>query len=207
MPGKPTGLEELKELLADGRTWITVGKILQLELAKDRSVWRALVQTFPDGEELIARMTWPQVAPNAGMYGPASVNDLVLVALADADEDQSYVIARLSSAEDLIPKQAEEGHSILKAISGKKMFLASDTGVFIGKGDPDAEADEPLVLGAVLQTLLSDVLTAIATHTHTGNLGAPTTPPLNAATFTGKKTSPVDDGLILSDIAFTEKGS
>jgi len=64
---------------------------------------------------------------------------------------------------------------------------------------------ENLVLGQVFQAMMSTVLNLIAVHIHTSSLG-PTGPPHNAALFQAQKTSPIDDGLILSDYAFTEKG-
>lgn len=60
------------------------------------------------------------------------------------------------------------------------------------------QATHAYVFGDVLQQCLSTVLSAIAAHTHTDSLGGLTTPPLNAATFTGQASSPVDDGSMLS---------
>jgi hypothetical protein len=82
-----------------------------------------------------------------------------------------------------------------------------------------ATAADPIPLGNELQSLLSEVLTAIsslcetiASHTHLGNLGFPTSAPTQAADFTSAKTSfdnykssPVDDGSLLSGVAFTQK--
>lgn len=65
---------------------------------------------------------------------------------------------------------------------------------------------EPLLLGLIMQGLLSSMLDAIAVHTHVApSGGGTTTPPDNFATFTALKASPVDDGGILSGKAFTEK--
>lgn len=63
-------------------------------------------------------------------------------------------------------------------------------------------SSENLVLGQVLKTMLSALLDAVANHTHAG-IGAP---PTNAAAFTSLKSSPVDDGAMLSNVAFTERG-
>ncbi|HKQ69134.1 MAG TPA: phage baseplate assembly protein V [Polyangiaceae bacterium] len=42
----------------------------------------------------------------------------------------------------------------------------------------DGASSEKLVLGTTLASLLDSFQTALMTHTHTGNLGAPTTPPV-----------------------------
>lgn len=213
-------IEGLKALLHDGRVHIASGKILQLEVAPDKSIWYAKCLVFPDEYEVIAQMTWSQVGPNSGIYGPAMADDLVLLAL-DQEMDQVYVIARLSSDIDLIPQQAIDGDTIVKATTGKNLHIASDTSVFLGKGVDGSNPDEPIVLGSVLKQLLSDILselddltTKLAAHTHIGNLGGTTTPPDVTADITTVKTnlaalksSPVDDDAINSDIVFCEKGA
>ncbi len=214
---KKPDIESLKALLHDGRVHIATGKILQLEISEDRSIWLAKVEVYPDQYEVVAQMTWGQVGPDAGIFGPAIEGDMVLLAF-DQEMDEVYIISRLSSNIDTIPQQAIDGDTIIKAIAGKKAHIASDTRINIGKGE--AEPTEPLVLGLELKTLLSyifqqliDMNTEISTHYHAGNLGAPTSAPTTASNFTaigsnisGKKASPVDDNKINSDISFTEKG-
>lgn len=217
--GRDPGLEELKEILDPRKVFIVIGEIIQLSLAADNSVWRAKISVFPDKEEIIARMTWDQVGPKTGNYGPASVGDLVLVAMADADEDHAFVIRRLSSKEDQIPKQAGEGHNFIKSLPGKKQYIGSETKTIIGALREGADPTENLVLGQQLKALLSYILQelkdqadTLAAHTHIGNVGIQTSPPVEATQitahgtdFAAKKASPVDDEVILSDIVFTEK--
>ncbi len=206
MPGKGTDLEAFREMFDNGKLWAAIGKIIQLELAEDRSVWRAKVSLFPDGEEMIARMTWGQVGPNAGIFGPASVGDLVLIVIADAEQNHGFVVSRLSSREDQIPEQVGEGHTLIKALAGKKLYVGSDTAVLIGKNVFGNDPDEPLVLGTKNKTYQGDLIDGIKAITVLGNLGASTGNPLNAATFTALKASPIDDDKLTSDVAFTEKG-
>jgi phage gp45-like len=103
-------------------------------------------------------------------------------------------------------KNLSEGEMAIYSMGGKKVHCGNDK-IAIGESEDPSSIDQPLVLGTELQTLLSDILTAISTHTHLGNLGIATGPPLNASTFTTLKASPVDDGEINSNLAFTEKGS
>ncbi len=206
-------IELMKELLQDKRVWISCGEILKLDLVKDRSVWRALCRSFPERNEVVARMTWEATGPSAGIFGPAQVGDFVLLAMCHSDkddgEDSAFVIRRLTSSSDKIPTQAQFFHTVIKALSGKKLFLGSDQKILIGKNtDSGAEPAEPLVLGLENRATWSSALAAIASHTHVSSVpGAPTSPPVNAAAFSALKASPVDDGKINSDLAFTEKGT
>jgi hypothetical protein len=52
------------------------------------------------------------------------------------------------------------------ALVSKAVMIGSDS------------ASQPLVLGTQLLTALTNLLTYLTSHTHTGNLGAPTSPPL-----------------------------
>ena len=87
--GKDPSIEELRQILDPNKVFLSIAKITQMALAPDNSVWRAKLEIFPDKEEVVARMTWDQVGPKTGMFGPASVGDLVLVAFADADEESA----------------------------------------------------------------------------------------------------------------------
>lgn len=197
-------LEGLREVFESKKIWISIGKILKLDVAKDRSVWRAKVSLFPDETEIIARMTWDQVGPRTGIYGPASVNDLVLVAF-EPELETAFIIRRLSSKEDKIPEQAAEGHTFISSLLGKKLYLGSDNQILIGKNVHGSDPDEPLVLGDVLGTILSSWIDADRVQTHLGNLGVPTGPPINLLEYEAVKTQ-IDNDDFKSEIAFTEKG-
>lgn len=214
-------LEELRAMLKPTESWVAVAQITQLALAADRSVWRAKCSVFPEGHEVIARMSWGQVGPDSGIFGPATVGDMVLIAFAEGTEDQAFVIGRLSSKEDKIPAQAGEGHNIMKALAGKKLYLSSDTRILLGLGTHGADPDEPLVLGNVMRDLMSAFLAECSTmaesikdHKHIcsppGYLSQ--TPDNesdfgdNADNFDAFKATPVDDNLMNSDLVFTEKG-
>lgn len=217
---KATDLETLRSILADQRTHIAVGKITQLSLVEDRSCLKCLVLMLDSGEserEIVARMSWETVGPEAGVFQFPSVNDLVLVAFPDGQPDDAHIIRRLTSIEDKIPLNAVDGHLVMKALAGKKAWLTASR---LNLSKADAEPTEPLVLGTQLQTLLMDIFEQIdelivwmRDHTHTGNLGFPTAVPDQLATlvpikeaFAELKASPIEDALILSDFAFTEKG-
>lgn len=197
-------LEAWRQVLRRDGVVVGVGQIKKLMLASDRSVLRVQVSMWPEEREIICRMSWDSVGPEAGFYQFPVVGDLVVVAVADNEEELPFVVSRLSSAEDKIPANAVDGHTVLKTLAGKKGWITSDTRINLSAGD--AEPTENLVLGQVLKAFLSDMLTLIVNHTHVGNQGFSTSPPENASDFSDLKSDPVDNEGILSDLAFTEKG-
>lgn len=228
---KALDLESLRDVFSDKKTYIVVAKIEKTEMASDKSVLRAQCKILTQNRSVVARVTWDSVGPEAGFFQIPQKDDLVLLAFAEGDDEQVYLIRRLSSKVDKIPAHAASGDSVLRALSGKKLWLNSTQKIYLSK--LGTAPTENLVLGQVLKTLLSYVLgqlnslstelqtlaTTLSTHTHIGNLGAPTAPPTEAASFVTnatnfatkatnfntKKASPVDDALMLSDLAYTEK--
>jgi len=200
---KGINIEEWKRLFDQQKLHLSLGIIKKLDLAKDRSMLQVVVSLFPENLECVARMTWELVGPDAGVFGFPVPNDLVLLGFVDDDEDQCFVLKRLTSRADKIPLQAVDGSTVIRALSGKKTHLLSDTAILLGRGG--ADPTQPLVLGTVFKTAYSTDLDETAKHKHIGNLGFYTTVPDNAAQFTTLKASPVDNGNMLSDIAKTEK--
>jgi hypothetical protein len=161
--GKPTDLEVLREIFKDQRQHIAVGKITQLGPAPDRSCLRVQVMILdPTAEvdrEIVAVMSWDDAGPDCGVIRFPEVADLVLVAFVDGDPDQAYVLKRLTSQEEKIPLKALDGHTVIAALAGKNVYLSSDTKIFIGK--PGNEGTEPVVLGNVLVSCLTDLVTQV----------------------------------------------
>ena len=209
-------LDVFRGLLAQ-RRWVASGKILEIGKAVDRSVMRVKVEVFPDKEEVIARMAWDGVGPDAGIFYPPAVDDLVLLAFEEGSEDYPYVIKRLSSKDDTIPLRAMADELCITARSGQKLNLTSTERINIGRGGVSEEA-EPLVLGSAFKTafeqsndrIIEVIDKIILGPVGIGNLGnaVPTFPQL-AADLTVIKSNITTDKLdfdsFLSDIAFTEK--
>lgn len=202
MGNKPLDLEALREALRDTRLWVSLGIITRVEIATDRSTCRVMVSILPERREIVARMTWEDVGPSAGWYCLPSPSDWVLLAMPEGDENQAYVIKRLSSKEDKIPLQAVEGDTAIVAKASKKLWLTSAERINLSAAD--TAPTQNLVLGQVFKAMMSTLLDAIASHTHTGNQGFPTSAPLNATAFTNIKSSPIQNEAILSDLSFTE---
>ena len=200
--GSGINLAELREVFDNGKLHLAVGTIVQLEVAADRSVLRCMVRILPDDRRMVASMSWEAVGPEAGIFQFPSVNDLVIVGYLDGHENEAFVLSRCTSGEDKIPIQALGGHTVIKALSGKKSFINSDTEINLTREDP---GNEPLVLGATFKAAYSEHLDIDAKHQHLGNLGYYTSVPITESEYVAIKASPVDDNLMLSDIAKTEK--
>lgn len=216
---KDANLEELKNIFGDDRPHLEVARVDEIAISNDNSVMRVRCTIVPDNFEVVARVTWDQVGEGDGDFGPINVTDLVLLGF--TGDGQAFVMRRLSSKADKLPEMLNEGHSIKRALPGKKLYLGSNIKTLVQKVGSLVDPTENIVLGQVLKTLLSEILAELALqaqniieHTHTGNYGVETSPPLNATDFSdnksvfeAKKASPVDDELMLSDIFFTEKGT
>jgi hypothetical protein len=201
---KPADLSLLREILDDGAIHIGCGIVNRTTLESDRSMLYVNFTLVPDNVEMVGRMSWESVGPDAGIFQFPQQNDLVLVGFVLGDEDQCFILKRLSSKEDTIPLQAVDGSTVVKSLSGKSAHLISDSSILLGRGGSDPT--ERLVLGEVLKAALSSMLGSIASHTHISAApGSPSSPPSNAASFVALKASPVDDDGMLSDIAKTEK--
>lgn len=227
---KPGSLEEWKEMFRDDSLKLSVGVVKQLELTADRATLRALVSIFPEELEMVCRVAWESTGPDAGVYMFPSVGDMVMVGFLDGEEDEAFVIRRLSSAEDTIPATAEDGSLVMRSLAGKKSWTTSDTRINLSRGD--AEPTENLVIGQVFKTTyidhlsqLIDALDKLATqretdaaHIHIGIFGVPVNIPTTSGTMTAEKAlldtikglvedikADVEAETILSDVSFTEK--
>jgi hypothetical protein len=200
---KPIGLEDLKHIFRDDRLHLAIGLVKQMHIPDDRSVLQVKVLILPDMLNMICKMTWDAVGPDAGVFQFPSVDDLVIVGYLDGNENEAYVLKRCTSKVDKIPMQALNGHLVLRSLAGKKAWLTSDDNVFLSRGD--TAPTERLVLGDTFKTAYSTDLDETSKHKHIGNLGYLTMVPDNAAAFTALKASPVDDALMLSDLSKTEK--
>lgn len=153
---RPVDLESLRALLGESDITLAVGLVKQVEVLEDKSKSRALVSVFPDEFEVVADQTADAAGPGSGIHQIPVANDLVLLGFVSPDE--AYILRKLTNIEDKLPNQAADGHLVMKALAGKKAYLSSDVGVMVGSGG-DADPTEPLVLGAVLMTMLGELIT------------------------------------------------
>jgi len=211
------GLETIKDILKDESLHICVGKIAKLHIADDRSYLKCTVTIFPEMRNIIATMTWECVGPDSGEFTFPVQDDMVLVAQAEGDDDQAYIIRRLSSRADKIPAIALTGDKVHKTLNSKKFWNISDTRINLSRSE--TEPTENLVLGQIFKQFASELLATLkvnsqnsADHVHIGNLGYYTFKPNLETEFLNRKEeydtlkqSPIDDEVVLSDLSFTEK--
>jgi hypothetical protein len=198
-------LEGLRDALRDDSLHILLGLVSRVAIAPDRSTCRVMVSILPEQRPIVATMTWDAVGSEAGFYMLPEPGDLVLVGQAEGDVEQAFILRRLSSSEEKIPANVDDGSIVLKSVAGKKIWVTSDTRINLSKAD--GTPSENLVLGQVLKTVLGQFMQKFIEHTHIGNMGFQTTAPSNATDVTSLKSGNVDNEGILSQIAFTEKGS
>lgn len=206
-------LETMREIFKDVRQHISIGKIVQLGLADDHNTLRVQCLMYPDQErEVVAEMTWDDIND----CDMPEINDLVLLGFADGDDQTGYVIRFLSTIEEPIPSEVASGAKVVRSRSGKKLYIGGDTtmveGNSIGIGKKGHTPSEPLVLGNVLVSMLTDLLTALTqsplgeTNLSTGitTLDPGIVSALNQIKSTYLTTSSSN---IVSQVAFTERGT
>jgi hypothetical protein len=154
-------IDVLKSLLKDDRLHVGLGLIKNLHLAQDRSYLKVTLSVLPEERQIIATMTWDNTGPSSGDFEFPSINDLVLFAQAEGDNDQAYVIRRLTSREDRIPEEAVNGDKVSRAKLGKKYWNVSNTRINLSRSG--TEPTQNLVLGQVFKTAYSTHLGQIAT--------------------------------------------
>lgn len=205
-------IQALREVFKDNRLHFGIGLITGVELLSDNSALKVKLSVFPEQREIYATWSWDDIGPNSGTGSIPTVNDLVLFANVDGNDDLCFVIRRLSSKEDKIPKQAEGGHWFGRAKEGKKAYLLGDEKVLIGKGTNADSADptEPLVLGNILKTFLTNVLNEFLNAPQIGTcaVGPVMLDPTIRTNLTQMKSTYLTTASsnIVSQIAFTERG-
>lgn len=204
--GKNVGLEELKSALQDSRLWLAVGVVKKTAVLSDLSAMRVQVSIWPEEREIIATMTWEATGPDSGIFEIPEAGDLVMVAMAEGDADQAFVIRRMTSKTDPMPAKAKDGHMVLQA---KKELHLKGSKVAIGKKNSDPT--EPLVLGNVLKTGLGALLDAVLNSAQIGvsAMGPVMLDPSIRAAWTQWKADYLNTPStnIVSQVGFTERGN
>ena len=122
-------------------------------------------------------------------------------------DGNSYVVVKGDSvriiARDNIRIQNENSGASVTLKSNGDIVIHSKEDIKIGSDD----ATEPVVLGERLKSVLETLIDQIVSHTHIGNMGAPTSPPVNAAGFTSLKAGTISNKDILADNVFSEKNN
>jgi hypothetical protein len=145
-------IEALRELFRDQRIHLVRARVDATELLLDASKYKVQCTVLPHENEVVAEVGFGASGAGAGDFDLPLAGDLVLLAF--TDDGEAFVISRLSSSDDPIPRRAD-GNKVSAARDGQKFYLFSDSGVFLGAGGL-TDPDEPLVLGNVLKSCLND---------------------------------------------------
>jgi uncharacterized protein involved in type VI secretion and phage assembly len=86
--------------------------------------------------------------------------------------DGANATNKITMASDGVTVEDKNGNQIVMESSG---VVIKSSGVLVGSDS----AAEPFVLGQTFMSNVSTFITALSTHTHLGNLGAPTSPPMS----------------------------
>jgi hypothetical protein len=199
-------LEFLREIFKDTRLHFGIGTITKLGLSMDQSTLRVMVNLLPENREILAEMTFNNIYD--GEY--PEINDLVLLGMADGDQDEAHVLKTLNTPQEPLPKFMQGGHTVKYSRPGQKLYLGSDTKV--GIGHAGNEQSSPLVLGDVLINCVTDILNAFLTPS-SGSIGQCALGPvvLDPAVTTAlnnvmSKYVTTSSTNIISQIVFTERG-
>jgi hypothetical protein len=221
--GARADLELLRQVLADDSVHITIAQVTRVTPSSDNTSVTVEVTSIIDQRELACQLTFDSVGAATASGDLPDPEDLCLVAFAESDHNQAYVLKYIPSIDEPLPPQIAQGHMVHKSKPGKKLYVASDTKVEISRGT--AEATEPLVLGNVLLSYLTaleghvkaliDALNSIPATIST----APGTPGILNPALTAALT-PIETALeadkgtylttpatnVVSQIGFTERG-
>ena len=195
---------------SDPRQWVSLG-IVQAVVADTEGIF-VDVLLLPEEETVTARLGAIYAGNGFGVYAGLKKDDEVLLTCPDGDAGLGWVVSqRLWSKADPPPTLPTDTELYIRVEEDKHLKIeTTGTGniqLHVGaKGTVElaGSSGEKIVMGQTLQAMLSGLMTQLAVHVH-GSAVGPTTPPQNAAAFTTYKTTPIDDGKMLSDRVEAEK--
>lgn len=95
----------------------------------------------------------------------------------------------------------QSGETTLYNEFGQQIYLQNGS-IRIG----NQQTDNPAVVGNEMKSFLLALIDWLLNHNHVGNLGAPTSPPVQAADLSTIKAQNIDNDNILSQLVFILKG-
>lgn len=204
---KRLDLSGLKDAMRDRRAWGAIGVVIapsgaasHYEIVQGPGGPEDVlveVELQPDRTHVSARLGALGGGPGAGLWAIPPVGAEVAVLIPSGRLDfMPCVVGVLSSGS--VPERISAEKTILVAPTTLELVVGDRViRVAGGRIDLGDEASQPVPKGNDQKSLLTDILNAIASHSHSSN-GAP---PNNAGTFTAK-IAEIDD--TLSDKVFTE---
>lgn len=160
--------------------------ILNAEAGPNDSQTETINKLFPGGPSITGR---PVVHPY-GFASRAAQGIISVVTKVGADMQNRMTIGHRDKNR---PSDLQEGETVVYSVGDYRLKIQNDK-IFVGKGTDY----EPVVVGETLRQFLITLVQLIVAHTHLGNLGIETSPPLNAEDFTDAEAQNLDNKKILA---------
>jgi uncharacterized protein involved in type VI secretion and phage assembly len=141
----------------------------------DLPIWVGMFWSKPGGESELPKPNGADGVEEGSVQDPPTRKIIKTkkghtIQLEDKDGEEMVTIVEGTKGH-MITMDAD-GIKVVNGANGNQIILGA-SGIQIGSD----EAKEPFVLGDKFMTNVTDFLTALNGHTHTGNQGAPTSPP------------------------------
>lgn len=155
-------------------------------------IWVGTFWSKPGGESELPKLNGADGAEEGGVQDPPTRKIIKTrkghtLQFEDKDGEETVLLVEAANGhvvtmnkDGIRIKDGANGHEIIMAaggvtVKGGKIVLDAD-GILVGS----ESAGEPFVLGNQFMAKVAGFLTQLSTHTHVGNLGAPTSPPMGA---------------------------
>lgn len=161
--------------------------VLNAETGPTDSQTETINKLFPGMPGINSR---PVVHP-FGFVSRAVQGTISVVVKVGADIQNRMVIGHRDKGR---PSDVDEGESIVYSI-GDYRVKVSKTQILVGKGG----VYEPVLVGETTRQFLITLVQLIVSHTHLGNLGIETSPPLNAEQFIEAQAQNLDNSKVLAE--------
>jgi hypothetical protein len=183
----PEAIREIRKIIKE-----ELGKIIKASITANQDQMNVTVQRFATDSNIPG----VQKVQPFGLSSRAPVGTPTVIVPIDSNPNH------LNTMGELDPNRPNEsdGETILYDAYGHLVYLSETKMQFGSKASA-----ENMVLGQVFKTFMDNLLTALQAETHIGNLGYPTSTPINDPTYAALQASPIDDETILSLKAFTER--
>lgn len=140
-------------------------------------IWTGTFWSKPGGASELPIANNPDGSEQASVQEPPTCKIIKTkkghtIQLEDKDGDEMVTIVSAHDGKKNVITLNSKGITIFDG-NGNEIIMASG-GIKIGS----SSASEPFVLGNTFKLNVQNLISALASHTHTGNLGAPTSPPM-----------------------------
>jgi hypothetical protein len=149
----------------------------------DYPIWFGAYWSQTGGDTELPKPNGPDGAEQGGVQDPPTRKILKTAkghTIQFEDKDSEELITLVEAVNHNVVTMNKDGITVTDGANGNKITMGAD-GVTVQTGGAvkvgSSNAKEPFVLGKQFDNAVKSFLNTLNTHVHTGNLGAPTTPP------------------------------